>query len=67
MHLDRDTPFNLAFEMDTVIQVDVGINMFRVKHFDLEQNEENVRANLNLLEEAREEASVKVTTKHDIS
>ena len=50
----RDTPFNLAFGSDVVIPVEIGINSLRVAHFDLEQNESNLRANLDLLEEIRE-------------
>ena len=62
----RDTPFNLAFEVDAVIPVEIGINSLRVSHYNLEQNEANIRANLNLLEEIREEASVKVTARQKI-
>ena len=55
----RDTPFNLAFGADAVIPVEIGINSLRVFHYDSEQNEANLHANLDLLEEIREEASVK--------
>ena len=59
----RDTPFNLAFGSDVVIPVEIGINSLWVAHFDLEQNESNLRANLDLLEEIKEEASVKAAAR----
>ena len=55
----RDTPFNLAFGADAVILVEIGINSLRVSHYNPEQNEANLHANLDLLEEIREKASVK--------
>ena len=30
----RDTPFNLAFESDVVIPVEIGINSLRIAHYD---------------------------------
>ena len=62
----RDTPFNLAFGVDAVIPVKIGINSLRVSHFDPEQNEANLRANLDLLEKIREEASVKAADKQRV-
>ena len=41
----------------------IGINSLKVAHYNSEQNEANLRANLDLLEEIREEASVKAATK----
>ena len=38
----------------------IGINSLKVAHYNFEQNEANLRANLDLLEEIKEEASVKV-------
>ena len=59
----RDTPFNLTFRVDVVIPIEIGINTLKVLHYDLQQNETNLRANLDLLEEMREEASVKAAAK----
>ena len=59
----RDTPFNFTFGADAVIPVKIGINSLRVAFCDLEQNKANLRANLDLLEEIREEASVKAATR----
>ena len=55
----RDTSFNLAFRSDAVIRIEIVINSLRISHFDVEQNDANLRANLDLFEEIREEASVK--------
>ena len=59
----RDTPFNLAFGSDVVILVEISINTLRIAHYDPEQNEANLRANLDLLNEIREEASVKAAAR----
>ena len=59
----RNTPFNLAFSSDTIIPVEIGINSLKVAHFDLEQNESSLQANLDLLEEIREETSVKMVVR----
>ena len=58
-----DTPFNMAFGSDAVIPVEIGINSMRVLHFDAEQNNANLRANLDLLEKIREEANVKTAAR----
>ena len=59
----RDTPFNLAFGTDAVILVEIEINTLRVSHYDSQQNEVNIRANLDLLKEMREDASIKAAAR----
>ena len=59
----RDTPFNLAFKSDALIPVEIRINTLRVAHFDSKQNGSNIRANLDLLEEIRENVSVKAVAR----
>ena len=59
----RDTPFNLALGSNAVIPVEIGINSLRVVHYDSEQNEANLYSNLDLLEELREETSVKAAAR----
>ena len=64
MHSEiRDTPFNLALGSNAIIPVEIGINSLRVVHYDFEQNEVNLRSNLDHLEEIREEASVKAAAR----
>ena len=53
----------MTFRADAVIPVEIGINSLRVAYYDPEQNEANLRTNLDLLEEIREEASVKAATR----
>ena len=59
----RDTPFNLAFGMDAVIPVEIGINSIRVSYFNPENNESHIRLHLDLLEEVREEASLRAAAR----
>ena len=59
----RDTPFNLAFRSDSFIPIEIGINSLWIAHYDSEQNEVNLRANLDLLNEIKEEASVKAAAR----
>ena len=59
----RDIPFNLTFGADAVIPVKIGINSLRVAYCNPKQNEANLRANLDILEEIREEASMKAATR----
>ena len=54
----RENPFNMTFEANTVIFTKIKINTLQVRHFDSNQNESNIRTNLDLLEEVRDEASV---------
>ena len=62
----RDTPFNLTFGADAVIPVEIGINSIRVSHYDQNQNEANLRVNLDLLEEIREEAVTKAAARQRV-
>ena len=59
----RDTSFNLTFRTDAVILVEIDINTLRVSHYDSQQNKANLNANLDLLEEIKEDASVKAVAR----
>ena len=59
----KDTLFNLAFRSDVVNLVEVGINSLRVTHFNFLDNDVGIQANLDCLEETREEASLKAATR----
>ena len=56
-------PFNLTFGSDVVIPIEIGINFLQVAHFNPEQNESKLWANLDQLEEIRKEASVKAAAR----
>ena len=49
--------------MDVVIPVEVDINSIQVEHFNPTENKIGIRANLDLLEETREENILKAATK----
>ena len=50
----RETPFALAFSIEAVAPVEVGLKSPRVEFANTEHNEESLRLNLDLLEEKRE-------------
>ena len=49
-----------------MIPVEIGINSIRVSHYNQEQNEANLRVNLDLLEEIREEAVIKAAARQRV-
>ncbi|XP_077232071.1 uncharacterized protein LOC143866205 [Tasmannia lanceolata] len=55
-----ESPFNLSFRTEAVIPVDVGAPSPRVTNFNEQLNGDGLRANLNLLEEAREDSRIRV-------
>ena len=52
----RETPFTLAFGIEAIAPVEVGLKSPRVKFANAEHNKESFRLNLDLLEEKREQA-----------
>ncbi|KAL0305141.1 UNVERIFIED_CONTAM: hypothetical protein Sangu_3048900 [Sesamum angustifolium] len=54
-----ETPFSLSYGTDAVAPAEVGELNWRVKHYDLEANEQGLRMNLDFVEEVRERASVR--------
>ncbi|KAI0507981.1 hypothetical protein KFK09_014111 [Dendrobium nobile] len=59
-----ETPFNLYFGTEAVIPVDIGVPSNRVQTFDFNNNEEKLMTNLDLLPEARDEASLRFAAYH---
>ncbi|XP_077246144.1 uncharacterized protein LOC143886030 [Tasmannia lanceolata] len=55
-----ESPFNLSFGTEAVIPVDIGNPSPRVTSFNEQLNSDGLRANLDLLEEIREEARIRV-------
>ncbi|XP_077242568.1 uncharacterized protein LOC143883090 [Tasmannia lanceolata] len=55
-----ESPFNLSFGTEAVIPVDIGVPSPRVTNFNEPFNEDGLRANLDLLEEVREESRIRV-------
>ena len=56
-----ETPFRLTYGTEAVIPVEVGVASTRREAFHEESNDDNLRINLDYLDEVREEASVRVT------
>ncbi|KAL0393109.1 UNVERIFIED_CONTAM: hypothetical protein Sradi_2533700 [Sesamum radiatum] len=50
-----ETPFSLSYGTDAVAPAEVGELNWRVKHYDLEANEQGLRMNLDFVEEVRKE------------
>ncbi|GFS38889.1 hypothetical protein Acr_00g0059990 [Actinidia rufa] len=54
-----ETPYSMVFGTESVIPVEIGMPSFRVLNFDKEINEAELRVNLDLLEEKRENAELR--------
>ena len=57
-----ETPFVLVYEMEAVITLEVGIPTTQTTDFPVETNEDNLRKNLDLLEEKRDIAVVRLAS-----
>ena len=57
-----ETPFALAYGVEAVIPLEVGLPTTRTTEFDTEENEDNLQRNLNLLEERRELVTVRLAS-----
>ena len=55
-----ETPFNLTFETEVVILVEVGLTTFKATTFDESRNDEELKVNLDLLDELREKACTRM-------
>ncbi|GFY90877.1 hypothetical protein Acr_07g0010730 [Actinidia rufa] len=54
-----ETPYSMVFGTESVIPVEIGMPSFRISNFDKESNEAELRLNLDLLEEKRENAELR--------
>ncbi|XP_071695185.1 uncharacterized protein [Rutidosis leptorrhynchoides] len=55
----NETPFSLVYESEAVIPAEINVPTMRVASFDESSNSEELRKNLNLVEERREMAAIK--------
>ncbi|GJX52260.1 reverse transcriptase domain-containing protein [Tanacetum coccineum] len=53
-----DTPFSLTYETEAVIPAEIGMPTYRTAVVDVVHNDEELRLNLDLLEERRERATI---------
>nr|GEV81164.1 reverse transcriptase domain-containing protein [Tanacetum cinerariifolium] len=54
-----DTPFSLTYGMEAVIRAEIGMPTYRTTAVDAVHNDEELRLNLDLLEEQRERAAIR--------
>nr|GEU71979.1 reverse transcriptase domain-containing protein [Tanacetum cinerariifolium] len=54
-----DTPFSLTYGTEAVIPIEIGMPMYRTAVVDVVYNDEELRLNLDLLEERRERAAIR--------
>ena len=52
-----ETPFNLTYDTEAVISVEVGLTSLKTKFFDEQSNEDQLKLNLDCLDEVRDHAS----------
>ncbi|XP_050262614.1 uncharacterized protein LOC126707068 [Quercus robur] len=56
-----ETPFNLTYNTETVILVEVGLTSLRREFFDEQCNDDQLRLNLDYLDEVRNQASQRMS------
>ncbi len=57
-----ETPYALAYGVEGVIPLEVGILTTRTTDFTVQTNEDNLRKDLDLLEERRDMATVRLAS-----
>ncbi|KAK2998279.1 hypothetical protein RJ639_022952 [Escallonia herrerae] len=55
-----ETPFNLAFGTEALIPVEIGLPSLRLLTYDPNMNDEALRCNLDLLDEQRDQAQLRL-------
>ena len=55
----RETPYSLVYGSEAVIQAEIGLPSPRMMTFVLKENEQELRTNLEALEERRELAAIR--------
>ena len=54
-----ETPFRLTYGIEAVIPVEIGLTTWRTSHHDEDSNDSQLRTNLDLLDEVRDQAEAK--------
>ncbi|KAK2999843.1 hypothetical protein RJ639_023861 [Escallonia herrerae] len=63
-----ETPFSLSFGTEALIPIEIGLPSLRLTTYDTVRNEEALRANLDLLDEQREQAAMRLAAyQHRVS
>jgi hypothetical protein len=51
-----ETPFRMTFRTKVVVPVEIGLMTFHITMYDDQQNDKQIRLNLDLVDEVREKA-----------
>ena len=63
-----ETPYSMVYGTESVIPVEIGMPSFRTSNFDKDSNDGELRLNLDLLEEKREQAGIRQAAyKHQVA
>ena len=57
----RETPFNLTYGTEATIPVEVGLTSLRREFFDEQNNNDQLKHNLDLVDEVRDQAAQRMT------
>jgi ribonuclease HI len=60
-----ETPFRMTFGSEAVVPVEIGLTTFRTSAYDEQENEEQLRLNLDLIDEVRETAETRMKRYQD--
>ena len=55
-----ESPFNLTYGSEAVLPVEITLQSFRIDHYDYQTNSKQRRTDLDLLEEIRQQANMKM-------
>ncbi|GJW98735.1 reverse transcriptase domain-containing protein [Tanacetum coccineum] len=56
---NNDTPFSLTYGTEAVISAEIGMPTYRITTVDVMHNDDELRLNLDLIEERRERAAIR--------
>ena len=63
-----ETPYSMVYGTESIIPIEVGVPSFRTSNFNKENNEVELRLNLDLLDEKRESAKIcQAAYKHQVT
>lgn len=58
--LTNESHFNLAFDIEVVIPIEIGLLTIRIEHYDKSSNSTRLKANLHLLEVIQNQAHLRM-------
>lgn len=61
----KENPFSLTYDTEAMLTVELRVGSLRTTHFYEANNKKDLRANLDLIEERREQSNIRqATNKH---